>query len=225
MSGIGEGPGERVAPRRDPAVVGAGAAEGGARDLPPPFDSMRVAEPSPVPPPRQRLRSRGIRGHFVSFRTDSDEEDPVGHIESFSHASESDEINGISVADDPALISSNFDEDGSDEDQRQDLDPDLMEVVCSGGESENGGDEASPEAPPGMALAAALEATTRCSTRPRESIYQTLLRRHYRAVRRRLRITASEDSDDNPVEMPGHVIGEGDKENVIDSEGSAGGAP
>ena len=83
----------------------------------------------------------------------------------------------------------------------------------------------SPEPPSGMVLAVALEAISRCSTRPRESIHQTLLRRHYRAVQRRLRITASDDSDDNPVVVPGLEIGEVDKENVIDSEGSAGGAP
>jgi hypothetical protein len=157
MSSTGEGAGE---PRRVPAALAVAPADEAV--------AMRVAEPSQVPPPRQRLRSRGIRGHFVSFRTDSDEEDPVGHIESFSHASESDEINGISIADDPALVSSNFDEDGSDEGQRQDLDPDLMEIVCAGVESENGGDEASPEAPPGMALAAALEeACTEGTSAPR----------------------------------------------------------
>ena len=118
-----------------------------------------------------------------------------------------------------------FDGSGSDVDQRDDLNPDLMEVEGSARESDDGDVEPSPEPPPGMALAAALVGTTRCSTRPRESIYQTLLRRHYRAVRRRLRITASDDSSDNPVEEPGPLIGEADKEIVIDSEGSARGAP
>jgi hypothetical protein len=234
----GVGPGEDADPRLDPAAIivypddeavgaeggGAGHADGGALAVPPPGVITRGAGPSPGPPARQRLRSRGIRGHFWSYRSDSDEEDHLGHIESFSHPSESDEINGICVADDPDQVSSNFGGDGSDVDQRDDLNPELMEVDRSGGESEVG-DEPSPEPPPGMTLATAVEAITVTSTRPRESIYQTLLRRHYRAVRRRLHITASDDSDDNPVEQPGPVIGEADKENVIENEGSARGAP
>ncbi len=64
-----------------------------------------------------------------------------------------------------------------------------MEMDRSGGESEVGGDPA-PEPPPGVTLETAVEAITGISTRPRGSIHPTFLRRHYRAVRRRLRITA-----------------------------------
>ena len=128
------------------------------------------------------------------------------------------------MADDPELVSSNFGEVVSDVDERDDLNPEFMEIDRQGGESEEDSEPA-PEPPPGMTLETAVEAITKTSTRPRESIYQTLLRRHYRAVRRRLGITASEDSEDDPVMEPGHVSIKTDEENVIDNEGSVRGAP
>jgi hypothetical protein len=309
------GPGGDVDPRLDPAAIlvdpddedvvaeggGAGHPDEGARDVPPLVESMRGAGPSPGPPERLRLRSRGIRGQFWSYRTDSDEEDHLGHIETFWHTSESDEINGIAVADDPDQVSSNFGGDGSDVDQRVDLNPELMEIDRAGGESEVGG-EPSPVPPPGMTLATgspggsgvdalrtygncrdptcwlelkqglageclcgdmigecgqptcrAEAASLRSASCPHASlppagplpkavVYALVLPAgcslwDERAMEAKwvvvgtpraegpLRITASNDSDDNPVEEPGPMIGEADKEIVIDSVGSVRGAP
>jgi hypothetical protein len=89
------------------------------------------------------------------------------------------------------------------------------------------GGEPSPEPPPGITLAGAMEAISRRSTRPRENThlmcynsycYWCRLRRQDRAVQRRLRRTANDDFVIIPVEVPGLVVGVENNEEVSDSE-------
>jgi hypothetical protein len=65
----------------------------------------RPEPPHPAPPrrERQRLKSRGIRNHYTSYKTDSGEYCSP-HEVSYSEASESDEYNGISLRDDPEFV-------------------------------------------------------------------------------------------------------------------------